>query len=95
MDAMREENGKLAAYAWPGGYPILYVTSDGDVLCPECANGGNGSLARTENDPDDCPNDGWHIVGCDVHWEGPSEVCCHCGAEIESAYGDPDSDKGE
>ena len=25
------------AYAWPGGYPIVYYTSSGDVLCPTCA----------------------------------------------------------
>jgi len=91
MDEIRDSDGKLPAFAWPGGYPIVYVMSDGETMCPACANGENGSLARTEDGPDDMPRDGWRIEGYDVHYEGPPEICCHCNAEIESAYGDPDA----
>lgn len=31
------EEGKLPAFAWPGGYPILYVDTYGDDYCAECA----------------------------------------------------------
>ena len=31
-------DGKLMAYAWPGGYPMFYLTVDGATLCPKCAN---------------------------------------------------------
>lgn len=34
------ENGKLPAYAWPGGYPIYYYTDDGSMFCPDCAQDG-------------------------------------------------------
>ena len=27
--------GKANAYAWPGGYPVYFITSDGASLCPE------------------------------------------------------------
>lgn len=87
IDDLREDNnGKLPAYAWPGGYPLFYLFADGGLCCPDCANGRNGSEAQTD-DPDDKQ---WHIVACDVHWEGEPIICDHCNGEIESAYGNPE-----
>ena len=78
---------RLSAYAWPGGYPIYYLCADGGVLCPDCANGDNGSEANGTIDPE-CPDDDqWRIVASDIHWEGDPIICDHCGADIESAYG--------
>lgn len=95
LERMREENdGTLPAFAWPGGYPICYYASDGGIFCPDCANGKNGSECRLSDGPDDC-QDGWLVAFSDIHWEGPPEICCHCGAEIESAYGDPDAEESE
>ena len=34
----RDSKGQLPAYAWPGGYPVLYLDNLNDTLCPECAN---------------------------------------------------------
>ena len=84
MRIARNSNGKLDAYAWPGGYPLIYMCADGDVLCPACANGENGSEA---SELPDTPRD-WRLIDVDVHWEGPPEQCAHCGAQIESAYGE-------
>lgn len=83
-----EHNGKLPAWAWPGGYPILYLTEDNSVLCPQCANGENGSVAFTH--PSDGSNEDkqWHIVAADINYEDDSCYCEHCNARIESAYGD-------
>ena len=67
-------DGRLPAYAWPGGYPILYVTAGGAVVCPDCANGDS-------TDP---------VVASEVYWEGAPVPCDDCGKPIESAYGDPD-----
>lgn len=78
----RDENGKLPAYAWPGGYPIFYLTADGGSLCAACANGENGSEASEEHD---APAD-WRLDASDVNWEDPALCCDHCGARIESAY---------
>lgn len=78
--------GRLPNYAWPGGYPLFYWDVYGDVMCPDCAN---------EHAPEgEQPDMDWP-VGHDVHWEGPSMWCDYCGAEIESAYGDPDEDGDE
>ena len=34
----KDDTGQYPAYAWPGGYPVYYVTADSGVLCPKCAN---------------------------------------------------------
>lgn len=80
-----EELGRYPAYAWPGGYPIIYVTADNSVLCPDCANGGNGCEA---SETSEYKQD--RLVAMDVYWEGPVIQCDHCQGLIESAYGDPD-----
>jgi hypothetical protein len=81
----RSEDGSLPAFAWPGGYQIIYVTADNAVLCPACANGKNGSDAsETSDDPQ------WKLVACDLYQEGPVIQCEHCQADIASDYGDPD-----
>jgi len=86
----RDDDGKYPAYAWPGGYPILYVADDGEWACPACVNGENGAEFSADPDHD---ADGWRIEGYQVHWEGEPAICSHCGASIESAYGDPDSER--
>ena len=80
----RDSQGKLPAYAWPGGYPIIYFAKDMGVLCPKCAN---------EYTPERDNEDQLKPVACDVYYEGPAEICEHCNAEIPSAYGDPDNPK--
>ena len=65
-------DGKLPAYAWPGGYPLYYVTEQANVLCPEHAN--------VENEFDD-----ELITNGDVNWEDADLYCAH-GHRIESAY---------
>jgi len=85
LDEIRDEAGNLPSYAWPGGYPVLYVMGDGGTLCPECANGKNGSEASASTDT---PAD-WRIDAFFIHYEGPADYCDHCGKATESAYGDP------
>lgn len=78
---------RYPSHAWPGGYPLVYVTADGGRLCPECANGRHGSEAGSRH-----PDPQWRLIGCDVHWEGCPVTCDHCGAQVESAYGVPDGE---
>jgi hypothetical protein len=89
MTLHRDTDGTLPKYAWPGGYPILYVCADGGVLCADCANGQNGSIA---SESADAPAD-WRIEGADIHYEGDAEICDHCGVEIPSAYGPIEEEK--
>jgi hypothetical protein len=81
----KNEDGTFPSYAWPGGYPLYYLLADSEVICPDCANQKNGSLASTDTDDEQ-----WRIVGQEVHWEGMSMYCVHCNKEIESAYGVPE-----
>ena len=37
-DLRGSNGGTLPAYAWPGGYPIMYIDKDGESLCAECAD---------------------------------------------------------
>lgn len=87
----RYEDGTLPRWTDLGCYPVAYLCADGGTLCPDCANGKNGSEASEDRD---APRD-WRLVDSFVHWEGPAEICDHCGAEIESAYGDPADDSGD
>ena len=85
MEVTREllVDGRLPRYTSLGSYPIVYLDGHDCVLCWQCAT---ASLVEDEPiDERDRP------VVCDVHWEGPPDHCESCGAEIESAYGDPDS----
>jgi hypothetical protein len=88
LERMRDDEGKLPGYAWPGGYPIYYLMRDDDmphdapyVVCPTCAN-----APRT---PECNP------VASEAHYEGPPLECEECNGQIESAYGDPDAEPTE
>ena len=68
------------AWAWPGGYPLYYVTADCGVLCPKCANDNLELTLGGEKD--------WRIVSQEINYEEESLCCDHCNAHIESAYGE-------
>lgn len=76
------KDGSLPAYAWPGGYPILYLDGDNSVICAECATRSLDDAVESFR-----PNT-W-----DVHYEGPAEFCEDCGKEIPSAYGNPEGEE--
>lgn len=67
-------DGKLEAYAWPGGYPICYLDLEESILCPACAT-------KSLQDPDEVPQFkpvAWYY--CD---EGEIEFCMQCSKEIK------------
>lgn len=70
-------------YAWPGGYPLYAVTSDGTALCCTCLRKKwrhIGPAIRHHL------YDGWRVEAVDVNWEDPSLYCDQCNKRIESAY---------
>jgi hypothetical protein len=77
------EQLKAGAHAWPGGYPLYFITNDGGALSFDAAKENRELI--TESIADDC-NDGWQVVGCDVNWEDSELICDHSGEKIESAY---------
>jgi hypothetical protein len=93
---LRGRDGQLDSFAWPGGYPILYLDSHNCVLCPDCAHQEEldcmACYAKQYGEPDwfdmrDLP------VAYFIHYEGPPEICESCNKVIESAYGDPDAEE--
>lgn len=89
---IRDDDGELPKYAWPGGYPIFYLTEDNSVLCPDCANGRHGSEAA---DPDGQTDPPWSIVAHECNWEDPELYCDHCHERIESAYAEDEVEASE
>ena len=86
LHEIRQADGKLPTFAWPGGYPVLYLAKDNGILCPNCAN---QFTPERDNDEQLEP------VAYFIHWEGAPEQCEHCHVQVESAYGDPDATVAE
>jgi hypothetical protein len=76
---------RAGEWAWPGGYPLYFVTSDGGALSFDTVKAELFNVIweiQTETDG------GWRVVGCDINYEDGDLVCDHSGDPIESAYGD-------
>lgn len=75
---------RQGAYAWPGGYPIYFVTADGAAIsfkaAKEEARQIIGAIGHNET------WSGWRIVAADINWEDASLTCDHTGEPIECAY---------
>lgn len=88
----RNDDGTLASWAWPGGYPIYYITKDNGVLCPTCANKQEAKDVEGKDDPDYFMLASEQIVAADVNWED-SSLFCDCGVRVQSAYAEDAVDK--
>jgi hypothetical protein len=53
---------RMGPYAWPGGYAIFGIMSDGGVLCARCMDAERRSIADAIGH--DVPN-GWQVVAVD------------------------------
>ena len=79
-------------YAWPGGYPVVVVMADGELMCPDCAKSNFRQIVSATKAR---YNDGWKAAGASVNWEGADEHCCNCNAALESAYGETENNEEE
>ena len=75
---LESNDDELPYYAWPGGYPIIYIDGQNEILCPECAN-----VALKEEEWEE-----WKPQSWDIYYEGFPLECRECGTQIESAYGE-------
>lgn len=89
---LEQFNEQLASgpYAWPGGYPVYFVTSDGAALSFAAAKK-EAELIRASIA--EKSNDGWQVVGADINWEDPQLYCEHTGQRIESAYAEGEANE--
>jgi hypothetical protein len=80
---------RAGPYAWPGGYQMYLITSDGEAMSFEAARAEYYQLAYAMRHK---LNDGWRVVGCEINYEDNDMVCCHTGKKIPAAYGDDHED---
>lgn len=83
-DTLPIRRGMRARYAWPGGYPLSLIMTDGGILCWRCASAHKAMIVR---DTRYRLKAGWDAVGWGVIWEG-EHWCDHCGDLVEAAYPD-------
>jgi hypothetical protein len=72
-------------YAWPGGYPLYFITHDGEALSFASVR---KNLATILDSIAHNHKDGWRVVACDVNYEDSTLTCADSGERIESAYGE-------
>jgi hypothetical protein len=72
-------------YAWPGGYPIYFITSDGAVLSYKAAKQEAKMIISAIRDN---RHEGWLVIGSDINYEDQDLICDHTGTQIECAYSD-------
>jgi len=72
---------RAGGHAWPGGYEVFFIASDGGVICHDC------TVAEYSNIVDSIRrdiNDGWRIVGAESSANIDGEINCgHCDGAIE------------
>lgn len=71
-------------YAWPGGYPLFFVMSDGEALSFNAAKSEAKQIIRAIREHD--IRGGWYPEGVTINWEDSTLYCCHTGEQIECAY---------
>jgi hypothetical protein len=75
-------NGK---YAWPGGYPLYFITLEGDALSFETVRKHWRDVCESFIIKG-CRLNGWRIIGCEINWEDGALFCAESGDRIEEAY---------
>lgn len=70
-------------YAWPGGYPLYFITSDGAALSFKAVKENKRQILEAIRDKD---RSGWRIVAIEINYEDQDLYCDHTGELIESAY---------
>ena len=76
---------RAGEYAWPGGYPMFALMSDGDTLCFSCLKSQLDSIGPAMGDESD--SSGWRVEAIDINYEDSDMVCASCSKQMESAYG--------
>ena len=76
---------RLGEYAWPGGYPRFFITSDGEALDFETAKSCRRHILESIRDN---ANDGWRIVRCAINYDDCHLYCANSDRKIPSAYCD-------
>lgn len=80
---------RAGSHAWPGGYPLAFVTHDCALLCFKC---GRREFRQIADSIRSNARDGWRVVACEImHGEESDDSCEHCGATIAAHEEDSDN----
>ena len=87
IDSVADLKATLRAgeFAWPGGYPLYFITSDGGALSFESVR---AELYQVIYSIRHQISDGWRVVACEVNYEDTDLYCDHSGKRIAYAYSD-------
>lgn len=73
-------------YAWPGGYPLFLIMSDGEALSIDAARDNFKQICAAYLSDD--RRSPWYVIAAEINWEDKQLYCAHTNAKIQSAYGD-------
>lgn len=74
---------RAGAHAWPGGYPLYFITSDGGALSFETVQNNLRAVCWSVRHKS---GDGWRVVACEINHEDGELTDSHTGKRIASAY---------
>lgn len=80
---------RAGQYAWPGGYQLYFITSNGEALSFDAVRENFRECIDNMRTRYRCD---WNIVACHVNYEDNDLVCAHTGKLIPAAYGDTGED---
>lgn len=81
---------RMGPYAWPGGYDIFAITSDGGTLCADCMARERRVIVDAIARKDDS---GWRVLAVDCTANTDSGVDCdNCGRTVQEAWREDDED---
>jgi len=78
---------KAGAYAWPGGYAVLFLCKDSGVICFDCARKEQELIRSAIREPEYRDHQ-WQVVASFINWEDPALVCEHCNKVQKAEYCD-------
>jgi hypothetical protein len=77
---------RTGPYAWPGGYPLYFLCSDGEALSFTAARQNAKLIMQAVKHQD--RTGGWLVEAMDINYEDTDLYCVHTNERIESAYGE-------
>ena len=75
-------------YAWPGGYPLFFVTGQGEALSLQGAREIWREIIQAHKEHRHCDAS---IEAIEINWDDPWLYCCVTNQRIESAYAEEDA----
>lgn len=78
---------RAGEFAWPGGYPLFLLLSDGEALSYE---GARKNLQCLYDALKTNSGNGWRVVGTGTNYEDTNLFCVQTGEPIQSAHGKPE-----